>query len=159
MELQSASPRWNTAPIGAAPQPDYLDQLLLLRGTLEPLGWLRAARAAEAAAGRLRSLAAGPRTLDVDVILVEGESREGPELILPHPALLTRPYLLLGAAALVPDWRLPGSGRTLAELARARLAGPWRPPAPRGGADPPAPGSPAASPPPPGRWAPGRRAG
>jgi 2-amino-4-hydroxy-6-hydroxymethyldihydropteridine diphosphokinase len=123
-----ATPRWNTIPRGAPPQPDYLNQLLLVRGPWEGRGWLELARRAEAAAGRRRMVSKGPRTLDVDVVLVEGEASPGPELRLPHPALLERPHLLAGAAALVPLWTLPDGPMTLAELAAERLRGSWRRP-------------------------------
>ncbi len=123
-----ATPRWNTIPRGAPPQPDYLNQLLLVRGPWGGLGWLELARRAEAAAGRRRMVSKGPRTLDVDVVLVEGEASSGPELRLPHPALLERPHLLAGAAALVPLWTLPDGPMPLAELAAERLGGCWRRP-------------------------------
>ena len=136
-----ATPRWNTIPRGAPPQPDYLNQLLLVEGPRDGWGWLELAQRAEAAAGRRRLVDKGPRTLDVDVVLVEGRACAGPELRLPHPALLERPHLLAGAAALVPDWRLPGGPMTLAELARTRLGSSWRRPVPvRAAGDRPARG-------------------
>lgn len=128
-ELLASSPRWNTRALGAPPQPDYLDQLLLLAAPLTGIDWLELAQGAEARARRRRSVPRAPRTLDVDVVLIDGESWQTTELTVPHPALLERPYLLLGAAQLVPDWRLPGGGETLAELATERLEGAWRPPA------------------------------
>ncbi len=136
--LLLATPRWNTIPRGAPPQPDYLNQLLLVRGPRDGWGWLELAQRAELAAGRRRLVSKGPRTLDVDVLLVEGLTCSSPKLRLPHPAILDRPHLLAGVAALVPDWKLEGSPLTLAELAWARLGGSWRQPVPlRGAGDPP----------------------
>lgn len=117
--------RWNTTPLGPVPQPDYLNQLLLVRGPRRGLGWLDLAQAAEVRAGRRREVSKGPRTLDVDVILIESESWDSPELTVPHPGLLQRPYLLRGAAQLVPDWTHPLEGLSIAELARRDLTGCW----------------------------------
>ncbi len=125
VEVMAATPRWNTAPIGAISQPDFLNQLLLVRGRRRGLGWLQLAREAESRAGRCRGVPKGPRKLDVDVILIEGESWDSPELTVPHPGLLTRPYLLRGAAQLAPDWIHPAEGRSIAELAQRRLTGSW----------------------------------
>ena len=119
----SATPRWNTAPIGAPPQPDYLNQLLLAEGRPDPWGWLAAAQEAEGERSRL--IDKGPRRLDVDVILVEGEESSHPRLQLPHPALLERPYLLSGAALLVPRWRLGRGGPEVLEVARLTLPPGW----------------------------------
>ena len=143
----AATPRWNTIPRGAPPQPDYLNQLVLVRGRRDGPGWLELAQQAERAAGRRRRVDKGPRTLDVDVVLVEELSSSVPWLRLPHPALLERPHLLAGAAALVPRWTLPGETLPLGELARRRLTGSWRRPVPvRGEAGPPGRGWPSGSP-------------
>ncbi|MGC1908886.1 MAG: 2-amino-4-hydroxy-6-hydroxymethyldihydropteridine diphosphokinase [Candidatus Dormiibacterota bacterium] len=125
VQVLASTPRWNTIPIGALPQPDYLNQLLLAQGPLHGPGWLELAQAAEGRAGRRREVPKGPRTLDVDIILIEGESWTSPELTVPHPGLLHRPYLLRGAAQLVPDWIHPSEGISMAVLARRDLSGSW----------------------------------
>jgi 7,8-dihydro-6-hydroxymethylpterin-pyrophosphokinase len=61
----------------------------------------------------------------VDIILIERQSWETEELTVPHPGLLTRPYLLRGAAELVPDWSHPVLGISIRELARQLLTGSW----------------------------------
>jgi 2-amino-4-hydroxy-6-hydroxymethyldihydropteridine diphosphokinase len=124
-EILAAGPRWNTAPIGAPAQPDFLNQVVLLRGPRSGLDWLELALGAEARAGRRRGIDRGPRTLDVDVILIEGEHWDTPDLRVPHQGLLTRPYLLRGTALLVPEWIAPEQGLTIMELARQRLTGSW----------------------------------
>ncbi|MGC2192128.1 MAG: 2-amino-4-hydroxy-6-hydroxymethyldihydropteridine diphosphokinase [Candidatus Dormiibacterota bacterium] len=121
----ASTPRWNTAPIGALPQPDYLNQLLLVQGLFGGLGWLELAHAAEARAGRRRGVVGGPRTLDVDVVLIGGERWDSPDLTVPHPGLLHRPYLLRGSSQLVPDWIHPAEGLSISELARRDLTGSW----------------------------------
>ncbi len=123
--VRAATERWNTRPVDAPPQPDFLNQLLLVEAAIEDGGWLEAAQRCEGP--RRRWVPKGPRELDVDVVLVEGVVSSDSRLVLPHPALGTRPYLLSGASRLVPLWRpLPG-GPTVAELARARLPPEWWP--------------------------------
>ena len=124
VRVLAASPRWNTAPIGAPPQPDYLNQLLLAEGRPDPWGWLAAAQEAEGE--RRRLIAKGPRQVDVDVILVEEEESSDRRLLLPHPALVRRPYLLRGAALLTPEWTVGRGGPRVLELAREVLPPDWR---------------------------------
>jgi 2-amino-4-hydroxy-6-hydroxymethyldihydropteridine diphosphokinase len=123
--LLGSSPRWHTSAVGAPPQQDFLNQVLLLRDLRSGPQWLALAHTAEGRAGRRRSVPHGPRTLDVDVILIAGESWESEELTVPHPGLLTRPYLLRAAADLVPDWSHPALGTSMRELARQLLTGSW----------------------------------
>jgi 2-amino-4-hydroxy-6-hydroxymethyldihydropteridine diphosphokinase len=125
IELLAAGPRWNTAPVDAPPQPDFLNQVVLVRGPRSGLGWLELAQAAEARGGRQRGIGQGPRTLDVDVILIEGEHWDTSELRVPHHGLMTRPYLIRGTALVAPDWIVPGQGKTILALARQRLGGSW----------------------------------
>lgn len=126
----ASTPRWNTRPIGGPSQPDFLNQLLLVRGPWDAWGWLRVAQLAEARAGRVRLVEQGPRRLDVDVILIETGAVASPRLVVPHPALLRRPYLLAGSAALVPHWTPPGWTAEVGELARGQLRGVWARPVP-----------------------------
>jgi len=149
IEILATGPRWNTNPVDAPAQPDFLNQVVLVRGPRRGLGWLELAQLAEARAGRRKGIDRGPRTLDVDVILIEGESWDIPDLRVPHHGLLTRPYLLRGAALVAPEWIVPGQGLTTLAMARQRLSGSWalaerRPStrAARGAADPRVPGWP-----------------
>lgn len=125
IEVLAAGPRWNTAPVDAPAQADFLNQVVLVRGDRSGLGWLELARAAEARAVRRRGIDRGPRTLDVDVILIEGESWDTADLRVPHHALLTRPYLIRGTALVAPEWVVPGQGLKILAIARQRLIGSW----------------------------------
>lgn len=113
--------------------------MVLVKGPRRGSGWLELARAAEARAGRRRGIDHGPRTLDVDVILIEDESWDTSDLRVPHHGLLTRPYLLRGTALVAPEWIVPGQGLTILAVARQRLRGSWalvdrRPSTPSGAA-------------------------
>jgi 2-amino-4-hydroxy-6-hydroxymethyldihydropteridine diphosphokinase len=114
------SPVYETAPWGGVEQDDYLNAIVVVDdpGT-DAYGWLARARELEQAAGRTREVRWGPRTLDVDVIDVDGSTNADPELTLPHPRAHERAFVLVPWADVAPDAVLPGYGR-LADLAADR---------------------------------------
>jgi 2-amino-4-hydroxy-6-hydroxymethyldihydropteridine diphosphokinase len=106
------SPVYETAPWGGVEQDDYLNAVLVVDDqATDAYGWLRRARACEQAAGRVRDVRWGPRTLDVDVIDVAGTVSADPELTLPHPRAHERAFVLVPWADVDPDAVLPGHGR------------------------------------------------
>jgi 2-amino-4-hydroxy-6-hydroxymethyldihydropteridine diphosphokinase len=130
-EVVAVSPVYETAPWGGVEQPDFLNAVLVVEdGEAGPWDWLRRGQALENASGRVREVHWGPRTLDVDVVTVEGPDgpvvSDDPELRLPHPgtpqrATVLRPWLDVDPAAV-----LPGYGpvaRLLAELGPNAEAG------------------------------------
>jgi 2-amino-4-hydroxy-6-hydroxymethyldihydropteridine diphosphokinase len=112
----AVSPVYETAPWGGVEQEDYLNAILVVEddGT-DAYGWLAKARELERAAGRTREVRWGPRTLDVDVIDVDGSTSTDPELTLPHPRAHERAFVLVPWADVEPDAVLTGHGR-IAEL-------------------------------------------
>jgi 2-amino-4-hydroxy-6-hydroxymethyldihydropteridine diphosphokinase len=118
-----ASRVWDTAPIGP-PQPRYLNAVLELETTLAPLPLLDVLQRIETTGGRVR----GPvrwtaRTLDLDLLLYGDEVVRNPRLVVPHPDLVARRFVLSPLAELCPDLVVPGTGRTVAQLL-ALLAAP-----------------------------------
>lgn len=120
--LRAASPVYETVPVGGPAQGDYLNAVLLT-GPGRPEELLAAARAAEGAAGRVRGVRFGPRTLDVDVIAVGDTRRDDPELRLPHPRAHQRAFVLLPWFDVEPDAVLPGHGAVRDLLDGLDLAG------------------------------------
>jgi 2-amino-4-hydroxy-6-hydroxymethyldihydropteridine diphosphokinase len=108
----AVSPVYETAPWGGVEQDDYLNAIVVVDdpGT-DAYGWLARARALEQAAGRTREVRWGPRTLDVDVIDVDGATNPDPELTLPHPRAHERAFVLGPWADVDPDAVLVGHGR------------------------------------------------
>ncbi len=86
-----------------------------LRTTRSPRELLAAAQAAEAAAQRVRVERWGPRTLDVDVLLVGDEKVDEPDLTIPHPRMWERGFVLVPLADLAPELVI---GHLTSELAR-----------------------------------------
>lgn len=114
--LVATSPVYETPPWGPVPQDDFLNAVLICRDP-EADGatvWLERAHAAEDAAGRVREIRWGPRTLDVDVIDVDGTRSDDTQLTLPHPRAAERAFVLVPWLAIRPDALL--AGRAVREL-------------------------------------------
>ena len=88
-----ASPIYETDPVGLIDQPAFLNLVVGVETTLTPDELLAALQRLEQEAGRERSVRWGPRTLDLDLLLFEGETRSGPKLQLPHPRLFEREFV------------------------------------------------------------------
>ena len=69
---------WETAPVGGPPQPDFLNVVVRADVDLEPLDLLAACQRVEAALGRVRDVRWGPRTVDIDVLLIDARTMEDP---------------------------------------------------------------------------------
>jgi len=106
---------WDSAPLGP-PQPRYLNAVLELETTLPPRALLAALQAVERRARRRRDVRWGARTLDLDLLLVGDALVAEPGLVLPHPALAARRFVLRPLAELGGERVVPGTGRTVAEL-------------------------------------------
>lgn len=86
------SPVEETSPVGLLDQPPFLNQMLALETSLEPLALLDALQAIEASRGRERDVRWGPRTLDLDIVLFDRQTMDHPRLRVPHPQLAHRAF-------------------------------------------------------------------
>jgi 2-amino-4-hydroxy-6-hydroxymethyldihydropteridine diphosphokinase len=102
---------YESAPVGGPPQPDFLNAVIEARTDLPPRELLRASHAVEAALGRERSIRWGPRTLDIDILTYGDLSIDEPDLVVPHPRMHRRAFVLLPLLELVGDPPLPGGIR------------------------------------------------
>ena len=108
---------YETEPVGAVAQPHFLNLVAELRGALPPPEQLLARLLRiEYAAGRTREVPRGPRTLDLDLLLYGDRQQQTELLILPHPRLHLRRFVLAPLAELVPDLRHPALHKTFADL-------------------------------------------
>ncbi len=106
-ELLAASRLYGSAPVDAA-GPDFINAVAALRTTLTAPALLAALQALEQAAGRRRPYRNAPRTLDLDLLLY-GEGRiDSPGLLVPHPRMAARAFVLRPLAELAPE-RVPAA--------------------------------------------------
>ena len=123
-EVRVVSSFHDTAPVGTADQPKFLNGAMLLETEQEPVELMRALLVIERAMGRDRASvpAKGPRIIDLDLLLMDEVVLDADELTLPHPAMAERRFVLEPLAEIAPAMVDPVSGRTVAEML-ARLAG------------------------------------
>lgn len=123
--VEAVSGIYRTAPLGPQTQPAYLNAALCARTRLGPVALLRALQSIEARQGRRRGQRWGARTLDLDLLLYDRQSRSTKLLTLPHPEMAKRDFVLYPLAEIAPDWQLP-DGRTVQALAGALARGSLR---------------------------------
>jgi 2-amino-4-hydroxy-6-hydroxymethyldihydropteridine diphosphokinase len=115
-DVVAVSQLYETDPVGGPPgQGAYLNCVVELRTTRSSRELLAAAQAAEAAAERVRVERWGPRTLDVDVLLVGEDKVDEPDLVVPHPRMWERGFVLVPLADLAPELVI---GHLTSEMAR-----------------------------------------
>lgn len=102
-DLVAVSPVYETAPVGGPAQGDHLNLVVELDTGRTPRQLLELCRSLEEAAGRVRERRWGPRTLDVDVLWIEGAVVDEPDLQVPHPRLFQRRFVLAPLRDLAPD--------------------------------------------------------
>ncbi|HET7543484.1 MAG TPA: 2-amino-4-hydroxy-6-hydroxymethyldihydropteridine diphosphokinase [Polyangiaceae bacterium] len=106
------------SPAVGPPQPDYLNAAIRLTSSLEPRELLLLQLEIERLAGRVRVERWGPRTLDLDLLFVAGQTVDEPGLSVPHRELRRRAFALLPLLDVMPDARDPHTGRAYSELVR-----------------------------------------
>jgi 2-amino-4-hydroxy-6-hydroxymethyldihydropteridine diphosphokinase len=107
---------YESAPLGDAAQPRYLNSALVGRTRLSPEPLLAVLKFLERRAGRRRGPRWSSRPLDLDLLLYEGVSSTRPELALPHPQLRARNFVLAPLADVAPDLPLPPDGLPVSAL-------------------------------------------
>lgn len=105
-----------TAPYGGVEQEDFLNGAIEIETLLTPYELLEALHEIEAAAGRVRELRWGPRTLDLDIIFYDKLAYEDDELVIPHQDMENRRFVLEPLKMLAPNYRHPVLGRTVSQL-------------------------------------------
>ncbi|MDD2418425.1 MAG: 2-amino-4-hydroxy-6-hydroxymethyldihydropteridine diphosphokinase [Oscillospiraceae bacterium] len=99
---------YQTLPEGYTDQPLFLNAVAVIQTELSPRALLGACLGIEAAMGRIRNFKNGPRIIDIDVLVYEGETANDSELILPHPRMGNRGFVLVPLADLFPDGNVLG---------------------------------------------------
>lgn len=106
----AVSPVYESEPRGGPPGQDpYLNLVVELDTVMSPRALLGLCHRLEAAAGRVRERRWGPRTLDVDILLIDGVSVDEPDLVVPHPRMRERRFVMAPLADLAPELVPSGS--------------------------------------------------
>jgi len=118
-QVSAVSATYRSAPIDSS-GPDYLNSVARLDTQLSPTALLAALQRIEQAHGRERPYRNAPRTLDLDVLLYGALQIDLPELVVPHPRLHERAFVLLPLAEIAPGLDVPGRGQIAALLDAVR---------------------------------------
>ena len=118
--LGAVSRLYRSAPWGLADQPDFLNLCLLIDTDLQPADLLAACKQVEEKLGRQSRVRWGPREMDVDILLMPGVEMDTESLVIPHPRITERRFVLEPLSQLVPDWLLAGGGTVKSMTAALR---------------------------------------
>lgn len=110
-QLSACSSLYRSAPIGGVAQPDYVNAVARIETELEPQELLCALLQIEERHGRERSVPNAPRTLDLDLLLHGVRQVDTPSLVLPHPRMHERAFVLAPLLEIEPNAVIPGRGR------------------------------------------------
>ena len=111
-----ASRIYETAPWGYTRQPAFLNQVIEAHTDLAPLDLLSYIKSIEVNLGRTPTFRYGPRLIDIDIIFYGDQVMDLPGLVIPHPLLEQRPFVLVPLAELAPQLHHPVNGQTMQTL-------------------------------------------
>ena len=116
--IAQRSSLYSTEPVGFADQPRFLNAVVALETDLSPGTLLNKLLAIEKELGRDRTagIPNGPRTLDLDILMIGGLELNEPGLELPHPRMSERAFVLIPLVEIAPHLLIPGSRKTVSEL-------------------------------------------
>lgn len=114
--VERVSPVYETAPWGYEDQPPFFNAVIEGRTDKEPLELLDELKHLEQKLGRRPSFRYGPRLIDLDLLLYGSRVMEHPRLVLPHPTIPERAFVLVPLADLIPDFIHPVLKRRIVDL-------------------------------------------
>jgi 2-amino-4-hydroxy-6-hydroxymethyldihydropteridine diphosphokinase len=119
MNLKNKSPVYETPPWGFADQPAFLNQVVMVETYEGPERLLKHLKRLETALGRVPNFQNGPRLIDIDILFYDDLVLDTAPLVIPHPRLHERAFVLVPLADLMPDLVHPVLHKSVHELLRA----------------------------------------
>lgn len=116
VKILDCSPIYQTEPWGFLDQPDFLNQVLVVETSLSPFELLEYIKRIEEIIGRKPSVRFGPRKVDIDILFFGERIILEEDLVIPHPRLRDRAFVLVPMADLDPDLIYPGSDTSISDL-------------------------------------------
>jgi len=116
IHVAEVSPLYETSPEGNIAQGDYVNGAVLVLTALEAPELLRRLQRVEEELGRVREVRHGPRTIDLDILWIEGENIREPDLVVPHEQLAARAFMLRPLLDVAGDASDAESGLVFSEL-------------------------------------------
>jgi len=116
MTVKAKSKVYETPPWGYTDQDNFLNQVVKATTYLEPRPLLKHIKRLEVAMGRKTSFRNGPRLIDIDILFYDAEIIETPSLIIPHPHLHERGFVLLPLMEIAPDLIHPVKQKSIREM-------------------------------------------
>jgi 2-amino-4-hydroxy-6-hydroxymethyldihydropteridine diphosphokinase len=117
MEVKAKSHVYETLPWGYEDQPRFLNQVIKAKTYLEPEPLLKHIKRLEVTLGRKTSFQNGPRLIDIDILFYDDLILNTPSLVIPHPRLHERGFVLLPLMDIDPDLVHPGNKKSVREMA------------------------------------------
>ena len=121
--LDARSSLYRSQPVGYFDQPEFVNAVARLESELTAPTLLERLLALEHASGRVRTRPNGPRTLDLDLLLFDDDRIESERLVVPHPRMHERAFVLIPLVEIAPDVIVPGRGPAVDLLARVDCGG------------------------------------
>jgi 2-amino-4-hydroxy-6-hydroxymethyldihydropteridine diphosphokinase len=115
--LTKVSPVYETEAVGYTDQPDFLNIAVELKTTLTPKNLHKITSSTELELGRQRDIKWGPRTLDIDILLIDKQVMDTAELTIPHPRMTERAFVLLPLADIAGEFVHPVTLKTVSSMA------------------------------------------